>query len=158
MHSWTNNPTRIANEQILMSSKYMKLTLIILAVVVVLIVANRALASRFMPPAEAAQRVADGGAVLIDVRERGEWASTGVAEPAVLLSLSDLRGDRVTWKAFLEQNKNKEFILYCRSGNRSGVAASILAEEGYQVANAGGFKHWKSAGLPVRQIEQNRLK
>ncbi len=131
----------------------MKFALIILAVVVVLVVANRALANRFMPPAEAAQRVADGIAVLIDVREPGEWASTGVAEPAVLLSLSDLRSERVTWKAFLGKNKKKELILYCRSGNRSGVAARILEQEGFQVANAGGFKHWKSAGLPVRQVE-----
>lgn len=132
----------------------MKIALIALVVIVILFVANRALAGSFMPPAEAAQRVADGTAVLIDVREPGEWASSGVAEPAVLLSLSDLRGDRVTWKAFLKKNKSKELILYCRSGNRSGIAASILAKEGYQVANAGGFKHWKSAGLPVRQVDQ----
>jgi rhodanese-related sulfurtransferase len=113
------------------------------------------LAGNFMSPSEAAQRVADGAAVLIDVREPSEWASSGVAAPAVLLSLSDLHSERVTWKAFLEKNKNKELILYCRSGNRSGVAASILAEEGFQVANAGGFKHWKSAGQPVRSVDQD---
>jgi rhodanese-related sulfurtransferase len=133
----------------------MKFVLIALAVIVVFIVANRVLAGNFMSPSEAAQRVADGAAVLIDVREPSEWASSGVAAPAVLLSLSDLHSERVTWKAFLEKNKNKELILYCRSGNRSGVAASILAEEGFQVANAGGFKHWKSAGQPVRSVDQD---
>lgn len=132
----------------------MKFVLIALVVIAVLVIANRAIAGQFMSPAEAAQRVADGAAVLIDVREPGEWVSTGVAEPAVLLSLSDLRGDRVTWKAFLEKNKNKELILYCRSGNRSGIAAGILEKEGFQVANAGGFRHWKSAKMPVRQVEQ----
>ena len=120
----------------------MKFTLTALAVIVVVLIANRALAGSFLPPAEAAQRVANGTAVLIDVRESGEWARSGVAEPAVLLSLSDLRGDRVGWKSFLEKNKEKELILYCRSGNRSGIAAGILAKEGFQVANAGGFKHW----------------
>ncbi|MBE36585.1 MAG: sulfurtransferase [Opitutaceae bacterium] len=133
----------------------MKFVLIALAVIVVFIVANRVLAGNFMSPSEAAQRVADGAAVLIDVREPSEWASSGVAAPAVLLSLSDLHSERVTWKAFLEKNKNKELILYCRSGNRSGVAVSILAEEGFQVANAGGFKHWKSAGQPVRSVDQD---
>jgi len=139
----------------LLYSYLMKFALIALVFIVVLIVANRALAGDFMPPTEAAQRVADGTAVLIDVREPVEWASSGVAELAILLSLSDLRSDRVAWKPFLEKNKDKELILYCRSGNRSDIAASILAKEGYTVANAGGFKHWKSSGLPVRSVSQD---
>ena len=77
----------------------MKFVLIALAVIVVFIVANRVLAGNFMSPSEAAQRVADGAAVLIDVREPSEWASSGVAAPAVLLSLSDLHSERVTWKS-----------------------------------------------------------
>lgn len=113
------------------------------------------LAGGFMEPSEAAKRVSEGTALLIDVREPGEWASTGVAEPAALLSLSDLRGDRSSWKTFLKENKDKELILYCRSGNRSGVAVRILEKEGYKVANAGGFKHWQKAGLPVRAVKQN---
>ena len=36
-------------------------------------------------PAEAAQLVADGKAVLVDVREPAEWMESGVAGPAVLL-------------------------------------------------------------------------
>ena len=107
-----------------------------------------------MTPEEAAKRVKEGKAILIDVREAGEWADTGVAESAVLLSLSDLRGDRSAWKPFLKENKDKELILYCRSGNRSGIAARILSKEGYRVANAGGFKHWKSNGLPVRSVSK----
>lgn len=114
--------------------------------------ATRLLGSEFMDPAEAARRVEAGTAVLIDVREPAEWKSAGVAAPAVLLPLSDLRGDRLQWKAFLEQNKGKELILYCRSGNRSGMAAEILAKEGLTVSNAGAFSHWQAAGLPIRQI------
>lgn len=102
-------------------------------------------------PAEAAQRVADGKAVLIDVREPNEWADTGVAAPAVLLPLSDFNGEQKLWKPFLAQNAGKELILYCRSGARSGRVAAKLAEEGKTVANAGGFKDWQAANLPVRQ-------
>lgn len=133
----------------------MKLFVILALVVVALFLGPRLLAGEIIPAQEAAGRIATGKAVLVDVREPAEWADTGVAEPAVLLSLSDLRGERTQWKNFLEQNKDKELILYCRSGNRSGIAAGILAKEGFKVANAGGFKHWAGAGLPVRQIKQD---
>jgi len=102
-------------------------------------------------PVDAAARVKAGDAVLIDVREPDEWAESGVAEPAALLSLSDLRGERKSWKPFLEKNREKTLLLYCRSGNRSGQAAAILAKEGFKTANAGSFSGWKSDGLPVRK-------
>jgi len=105
---------------------------------------------RRVTSAEAAQLVADGQAVLIDVREPDEWAD-GVAAPAELLALSDLTGSRQTWKAFLEKNRDQELILYCRSGGRSGRAAQLLAREGFHTANAGGFSDWVRAGLPTRR-------
>ena len=108
-------------------------------------------AAPIITPAEAARRVADGKAVLIDVREPKEWAETGVAAPATLLALSDLTGDRKQWKPFLEKVGDKELILYCRTGNRSGRAAKLLAEEGYRTTNAGGFSDWQAAGLPTRK-------
>jgi rhodanese-related sulfurtransferase len=128
----------------------MKTLVILLVLIALFIVVKRVMAGPSISPAEAAQRVAEGTAVLIDVREPAEW-SGGVAEPAVLCSLGDLRGDRAQWKKVLEANKDKELILYCASGARSGVAASILRKEGYNVVNAGGFSSWRGAGLPVRQ-------
>ena len=103
-----------------------------------------------LTPAEAAQRVAAGTAVLIDVRESDEWAQTGIAVGATPLALSDLRGERRDWKPFLAVNKDRELILYCRSGNRSGQAAALLAAEGYRTANAGGLRDWTAAGQPVQ--------
>ena len=105
-----------------------------------------------LSPSEAARRVAAGEAVLVDVREPSEWTATGVAEPAVLLPMSDFNGNRKLWKPFLEKNANKKLILYCRSGHRSGLVAKKLAAEGRTVANAGGFSAWKSAGLPIRPV------
>ena len=101
-------------------------------------------------PGEAADRVAKGLAVLIDVREPDEWKD-GVAQPAHLLALSDLTGPRRQWKPFLEQHKGRELILYCRAGGRAGQAAATLAKEGHRVANLGGFNSWVAAKLPVRQ-------
>jgi len=129
-----------------------KLIIILAVVVIGLFLGSRLLAGDFMDPVEAARRVEQGTAILIDVREPAEWAGTGVAKPAVLLPLSDLRGARAQWKPFLDQNPGKELILYCRSGNRSGIAAKILAAEGRIVVNAGAFKHWQAAGLPVRPV------
>lgn len=107
-------------------------------------------------PGEAAERVAKGEAVLVDVREPAEWAETGVAQPAVLLPKSDFDHARSAWEPFLEKNRGKEIILYCRTGRRSGAVAGALAKSGYRVANAGGFKSWVDAGLPVRKVEEKR--
>ena len=101
-------------------------------------------------PAEAARLVADGKAVLVDVREPAEWAESGVAAPAVLLPKSDFDGDQKLWKPFLEKNAGKQIILYCRSGRRSGTVAEALAARGHPVANAGGLKDWQASGLPTR--------
>lgn len=107
-----------------------------------------------LAPAEAAKLVAAGSAVLVDVREPAEWAETGVAAPAVLLPKSDFDGEQKQWKEFLEKTGDRQIILYCRSGNRSGKVAAVLAAQGRNVANAGAFKDWQAAGLPVRKIMQ----
>jgi rhodanese-related sulfurtransferase len=107
-------------------------------------------------PGDAAKLVADGKAVLVDVREPAEWAATGVATPAVLLAKSDFDGAQKEWKPFLEKNAGKEIILYCRSGHRAGVIGAALAEKGVKVANAGGLKDWTDAGLPVRKMEDKK--
>lgn len=104
-------------------------------------------------PADAAKKVAEGKAVIVDVREPVEWAESGVAAPAELLPMSDFNGDQKLWKPFLEKNAGKEILLYCRSGNRSGQVAAKLAKQGHAVENAGAFKDWAAAGLPVRKVE-----
>ena len=105
-------------------------------------------------PADAAKLVAAGKAVLVDVREPAEWAETGVAKPAVLLAKSDFDGEQKQWKDFLAKNGDKQVILYCRTGRRSGIIAAALAEKGVKAANAGGMKEWADAGVPVRQGEK----
>ena len=104
-----------------------------------------------LAPKVAAQLVAEGKAVLVDVREPAEWAETGVAADAVLLPKSDFDGPQKLWKDFLAHTGDKEVILYCRSGKRAGTIASALAAKGIKVANAGGFSDWTAAGLPTRK-------
>lgn len=126
--------------------------LLALFILSALVIVPRLSAGETISAKEAATRVAAGQAVLIDVRESDEWRESGVAAPAVLLPLSDLRGERTEWKAFLAAHQGKELILYCRSGHRAGIAADILKKEGFKTANAGAFKDWTAAGLPVRPV------
>lgn len=108
-------------------------------------------------PTAAAKLLADGQAVLVDVREMSEWLDTGVAAPAVLLPKSDFDAEQFEWKPFLAKlPKDKTLILYCRSGKRAGIIGAALAEKGYKIVNAGGFKEWADAGLPTRRLEAQK--
>ncbi len=51
------------------------------------------------------------------------------------------------------KDKDKPYIVYCRSGMRSLYSAEILEELGYtNVTNMkGGFLAWQSAGKPVAE-------
>jgi rhodanese-related sulfurtransferase len=105
-------------------------------------------------PADAAKLVADGKAVLVDVREPSEWKDTGVAAPAVLLEKSDFDGAKTAWAPFLAKTpKDKTIVLYCRSGKRAGTVGEALTAQGYHVVNAGGMKDWADAGLPTRKVQ-----
>lgn len=105
--------------------------------------------------ADAAKLVADGKAVLVDVRESNEWAESGVAAPAVLLAKSEFDEGMIgEWKHFLSTVGDKTVITYCRSGGRAGKVAAALAEQGFKVANAGGFKDWQAASLPTRKAAE----
>ena|ERR1035437_2905138 len=127
-----------------------QLVLYVLAAVVALVILRPLLfGGARIHPAVAAKQIEAGTAVLVDVRDPHEWRS-GVAQPAALLPLSDLQSDRRLWGRFLQDNKEKLFILYCASGLRSGTAAAQLKKEGFRVANLGGFNRWARAGLPVR--------
>ena len=100
---------------------------------------------------DAAKLVADGKAVLVDVREPAEWADTGVAKPAVLLPKSDFDGAQKQWTEFLASVGDKQVLLYCSHGIRAGKIAVKLNERGIKAASAGSLKDWTDAGLPVRK-------
>jgi rhodanese-related sulfurtransferase len=110
-----------------------------------------------LAPAEAARLHETGEAVIIDVREPGEWAN-GVAGPALLLSLSDLRNSSTNWRNAIEENRGKKFLVYCASGMRSSMAARQLKGQGLDAVNLGGFGRWHSAGLPTRRPTKSELR
>lgn len=73
----------------------------------------------------------NGGAFLVDVRSPGEF-SGGSAKGAVNIPL-----DQVTRQ--LDKFKNKsQIVVFCRSGNRSGQAKSILESNCFTNVTNGG--------------------
>ncbi|MBI3523353.1 MAG: rhodanese-like domain-containing protein [Betaproteobacteria bacterium] len=85
-------------------------------------------------------------ALVIDVRETGEWAS-GHIPNARHIALGQLE-KRLNE---LEKFKDKPLIVNCQSGNRSSAACSTLKKHGFEkVFNLnGGIGAWREAGLPV---------
>lgn len=123
--------------------------LLLAAAMVALAVHQLVLARPGMPLADAKAALAAGTAVLVDVREPGEWSATGVAKQAALLPFSDLRGDRARWRPFLEEHRGRRLLLYCASGARSGLAARTLRGEGFDAVNTGSLRDWDKADWPI---------
>ena len=93
-----------------------------------------------------AKRRQDQGAVLIDVRETSEWQA-GHAPGARLIPLGMLSG------RLNDVPSDREVLLICQSGNRSGAALQLLLRQGFdKVFNvSGGMGAWSRAGLPVER-------
>ncbi len=75
------------------------------------------------------------GAFLVDVREGGEFAA-GSVKGAVNIPLGSVAAQLAKFKG--KQN----IIVFCRSGNRSGQAKSILEQNGFKnVVNGGTWQN-----------------
>lgn len=95
-------------------------------------------------PNELKAMLADGVALIVDVREPDEFA-TGHIEGAINLPLSSFD------PAKLPQETEKIIVLQCAGGKRSGMALDrcVQAEAVADTHLAGGLGAWKSAGLPI---------
>jgi rhodanese-related sulfurtransferase len=85
---------------------------------------------------------------LVDVREPDEFGGElGHVRDAELVPLATVT-DRATGWA-----KDQEIVLICRSGNRSGRAATELAKRGHtRLMNmTGGMLAWNAARLPTER-------
>lgn len=89
-------------------------------------------------PEQAKQFIDAGGAVILDVRQPDEYA-TGHIRGAVLLPVGEIEAQAAT----VLPDKNTKILVYCRSGNRSAVAAAALQTLGYtDVSDFGGIIDW----------------
>lgn len=94
---------------------------------------------RSISPEKAKQMMAAPGAVVVDVREPGEYAE-GHVPGAVLLPLGTIDAKHA---AAVIPEKDGMVLVYCRSGVRSKKGAEKLADLGYtEVFEFGGIIQW----------------
>jgi DMSO/TMAO reductase YedYZ molybdopterin-dependent catalytic subunit/rhodanese-related sulfurtransferase len=93
--------------------------------------------------ARAAAALVDAGALLLDVREPGEWPAGHVAQ-AWLLPMGQVARHRS------DLRQDRRIVVVCRSGGRSAAVAEALRAWGFDAVNlSGGMTAWAVAGLPV---------
>jgi rhodanese-related sulfurtransferase len=94
---------------------------------------------------EAADEVAAGQALIVDVRERNEFEQERAAG-VVLMPISEFVARHE------ELPKDRPLLMLCAAGSRSSSATMYLLQAGWtDVRNVtGGMSGWRQAGLPVR--------
>jgi molybdopterin/thiamine biosynthesis adenylyltransferase/rhodanese-related sulfurtransferase len=100
-------------------------------------------AIREVEPAQAEEEIAEGNAVVLDVREPDEYEQ-GALPDAVHIP----RGTLETSVEGRIPDKASHVVVYCAGGTRSAFAAQTLQELGYSdvASMVGGFNRWKDEG------------
>src|SRR5262249_27850365 len=95
-------------------------------------------------PSLAAEELAGGGTVAVDVRTARERDAKFIAG-SVNIPLSQLT------KRLGELPNDRPLLVYCAGGYRSSIAASLLQRQGFSRVSeiAGGIAAWETAHLPV---------
>ncbi len=85
--------------------------------------------------------------VLLDVRTLGEYNQSHI-EGSLHLDYQS----RDFEKKVNELDKDKIYLVYCRSGMRSGASIDIMSKLGFKnlYNMAGGIMGWENCGLPVK--------
>lgn len=92
-------------------------------------------------PEEVKERMDKGEKLnLVDVRQPEETAEYNIG--GIALPLGDIQNMQTE---DIDDLKNEEVILYCRSGNRSGIAAMMLDQMGFSNTKnlVGGMLAWR---------------
>jgi phage shock protein E len=118
--------------------KYRRPTQIMYAFLVILMIwlINPVMAGGGNPAvAEKAWPMIDNGALLVDVRSKEEF-SEGHVDGAI-----NIPWDQTDALLFaIGNDKQRQVVFYCRSGNRAGKARTEMESRGYtQIFNATGF-------------------
>lgn len=99
-----------------------------------------------LTPAEATLLMNREDALVLDVRETGEWG-TGHITGARHITLAQLE-KRLSE---LDKFKEKPIIVVCATGNRSSSACGQLKKHGFAKVYSlgGGVSSWREANLPL---------
>jgi len=96
-----------------------------------------------LTPEQTQERLADGGAVLVDVREQYE-VDAGRIAGARHIELERLAAQAETL------DKDTPIVFHCRLGARSMMAAQAFRRAGYEAYSmAGGIQRWVQEDRPI---------
>jgi hydroxyacylglutathione hydrolase len=99
-----------------------------------------------VPPAEAAALI-EAGATVIDVRRDYEYEAAHL-EGARRIEMNELTAHAE------EIPRDHPVVFYCRSGNRSSMAADAFQQAGYDAHNLrGGIAAWKDDGRTLEPAD-----
>ncbi len=120
---------------------------------------GNAFASEKMSASEALERAGRGEIVLVDVRSPDEWRESGVAGPAITLSMHE-RGFLEGLARLKEENSGKPIAMICATGGRTAFLQKELEKRGLGTVidvSEGMFGNgeapgWLARGLPVRKV------
>lgn len=111
-----------------------------------------------LTPQQAADEVASGRAIVIDVREPTEWEQHIEGALQIPRGLLEFVADPECGPILppslkFELDPSRRLITYCNTGARASLAALTLKNMGFEaVANLdGGLTAWREAGLPTKE-------
>ena len=94
----------------------------------------------------AAHNAVENGAVIVDVRTKKEFRAKHI-KGAINLPIQELHN------SYVRLSKNKEIVVYCRSGSRSSTATKLLRQHGFTVYDVATQGDWERE-LPALQVKQ----
>ena len=105
-------------------------------------------------PDAAREVIAQGNALVLDVRDGAEVAASGKVAGALHISrgLLEFRADPDSPAHDKNLSKEKTILVYCGSGGRAALSGKLLKDMGYDhVYNLGAFKDWVEGGGAVEK-------
>ena len=110
-----------------------------------------------LSPTEAQKRLTqDPDALVVDVRDAADTASTGLAPGGVNISLGMLpvKADQELPQELRDprlQDRSRQLIVTCQTGANAARGAKLLKDMGFTniFLMDGGMQAWKAAGLPT---------
>src|SRR5262249_23206811 len=97
---------------------------------------------------EAVQLINRRDAVVLDVRDTGEFGAGHIANPRHIPEAQLARRRKE-----LEKSKSRPILVSCRSGSRAPAAGDVLRKHGFGEVFAlrGGIAAWQQASLPLEK-------
>jgi len=108
------------------------------------------------------EKMRQKGIPVIDIRTKQEWKDTGIISNSNTIEFFHTDGS-YNVEQFLDKlkklgiDKNKPFILLCRSSNRTKILGNFLSDKlGYKEVYhlKGGILNWKAHGKPLKPYHQ----